>query len=242
VLAAILRAVPVEMQAGLAVKETAKKAWEAIRSVRVGVDRVKEANAEKLRKEFNELRFKAGEGVEDFSLRLNTLANQLRVLGEDVSEKDVVKRLLHSVPENLEQIALSMETLLDLSTISIEEATGRLRAVEQRKKTAQAQVKDDAGRLLLTEEEWLARLKNQGASGDSSHGRRGGGGGRGRGRGRSRGRGGGEVGSHEGRDDSENKFGPKPGDVCNRYGKKGHGSVGRGRRRRQTSSKRKKAP
>jgi hypothetical protein len=47
-----------------------------------------------------------------------------------VSEKDVVKRLLHSVLENLEQIALSMETLLDLSTISIEEATGRLRAVE----------------------------------------------------------------------------------------------------------------
>jgi hypothetical protein len=220
VLAAILRAVPVEMQAGLAVKETAKKAWEAIRSVRVGVDRVKEANAEKLRKEFNELRFKAGEGVEDFSLRLNTLANQLRVLGENVSEKDVVKRLLHSVPENLEQIALSMETLLDLSTISIEEATGRLRAVEQRKKTAQALL--DAGRLLLTKEEWLARLKNQGASGDSSHGRRGGGGGRGRGRGRSRGRGGGEVGSCEGRDESENKFGPKPGDVCNRCGKKGH--------------------
>jgi hypothetical protein len=58
------------------------------------------------------------------------LANQLHVLGEDVSEKDVVKRLLHSVLENLEQIALSMETLLDLSTISIEEATGRLRAVE----------------------------------------------------------------------------------------------------------------
>jgi hypothetical protein len=54
-------------------------------------------------------------------------------LGEDVSEKDVVKRLLHSVLENLEQIALSMETLLDLSTISIEEATGRLHAVEQRK-------------------------------------------------------------------------------------------------------------
>jgi hypothetical protein len=132
-LAAILRAVPVEMQAGLSVKETAKEAWEAIRSVRVGVDRVKEANAEKLRKEFNELRFKAGEGVEDFSLRLNMLANQLHVLGEDVSEKYVVKRLLHSVPENLEQIALSMETLLDLSTISIEEATGRLHAVEQRK-------------------------------------------------------------------------------------------------------------
>ncbi|WVZ77374.1 hypothetical protein U9M48_025249 [Paspalum notatum var. saurae] len=101
-LAALLRVVPREMRAGLAVKETAKEAWEAIKAVRVGVERVKEANAEKLRKEFNELRFKAGEGVEDFSLRLNTLANQLRVLGEDISEKEVVKQLLHSVPESLE--------------------------------------------------------------------------------------------------------------------------------------------
>ena len=172
-LVALLRAVPQEMQAGLARKETAKEAWEAIQAMRVGVERVKEANTEKLRKEFNELRFKAG--VEDFSLRLNTLANQLRVMGEDISEKEVVKRLLHSVPESLEQVAISIETLLDLSKVSIEEAAGRLRAVEQRKSTTQSHLKDDAGRLLLTEEEWLARLRNQeGAHGGLSHGGRGG--------------------------------------------------------------------
>ncbi len=78
-LAAILRAVPLEMQAGLAVKPTATEAWEAIRQVRVGADRVKEANAERLRREFGDITFKAGETVEDFSLRLNTVASQLRV-------------------------------------------------------------------------------------------------------------------------------------------------------------------
>jgi hypothetical protein len=48
-LAALLWVVPPDMQAGLAMKEMAKEAWEVIRSIWVGVDKVKEANAEKLR-------------------------------------------------------------------------------------------------------------------------------------------------------------------------------------------------
>jgi hypothetical protein len=48
-LAALLRAVPTEMQAWLVVKETVKDAWEAILSIWVGADKVKEVNAERLR-------------------------------------------------------------------------------------------------------------------------------------------------------------------------------------------------
>jgi hypothetical protein len=36
------------MQAGLAVKSTATEAWEAFWQVRIGTDRVKEANTEQL--------------------------------------------------------------------------------------------------------------------------------------------------------------------------------------------------
>jgi hypothetical protein len=71
-LAAILRAMPLEMQAGLAVKPTSTEAWEVIRQVRVGADQVKEANAERLQREFGDITFKAGETVEDFSLRQPT--------------------------------------------------------------------------------------------------------------------------------------------------------------------------
>jgi hypothetical protein len=59
-LAALLRAVPADIQAGLANKETAREAWEVIRKIRVGADRVKEANAERLRQEFAEIKFKPG--------------------------------------------------------------------------------------------------------------------------------------------------------------------------------------
>jgi hypothetical protein len=46
---------------GLAVKSTTHEAWEAIQKVRLGADRVKEANAERLRHEFGDIIFKPGD-------------------------------------------------------------------------------------------------------------------------------------------------------------------------------------
>lgn len=69
-LAVLLRAVPPEMQAGLARKESAYDAWESIKDIRVGVEQVKEANAEKLQQDFVGITFKPGELVEDFSFRI----------------------------------------------------------------------------------------------------------------------------------------------------------------------------
>jgi hypothetical protein len=168
-LAALLRAVPTEMQVGLVVKATAHDAWEVIRRMWLGADRVKEANAEHLRQEFNDIEFKAGELIEDFSLRLNTVAGQLRALGDDVTDKEVIKRLLHIIPDRLEQVVISMETLLDLNSLSIEEAVGHLHVVEQRKKPPQA--KENGGRLLLTKEEWMARMKARDGSSSNSRGK-----------------------------------------------------------------------
>jgi hypothetical protein len=67
-------------------------------------------------------------------------------------------------------VAISIEILLDLNAMSIEVATGHLCAVEERKKKPTSAAKE--GRLLLTEEEWMARLKAR--EGESSSGGRGG--------------------------------------------------------------------
>jgi hypothetical protein len=82
------------------------------------------------------------------------MASQLQVLGDSIVDKDVIKKLLHIVPEKLEQVLISIETLLDLDSLSIEETVGHLRVVEQRKKPLTT--KDSDGRLLLMEEEWLS--------------------------------------------------------------------------------------
>jgi hypothetical protein len=169
--AAILRSVPPEMLASLSTKRTAQSAWEAIRSRRVGIQRVREANAKQLRRDFGDIRFREGETIDNFSLRITGLANSINVLGGSVSEAEIVKKMLQVVPEHLEQVVISIETLLDVDAMTVEEVTGRLRNVEQRKKSASTV--DNQGRLLLTQEEWLAWLKireNSGNIGGSSGG------------------------------------------------------------------------
>jgi hypothetical protein len=101
--------------------------------------------------------------MEDFLLCLNIDASQLRVLGDDITDKQVLKKMLHVVPNKLEQVAILMETLLNLDVLTIEEAVGHLHAVEQRKKLPSS--KDSEGRLLLTKEEWMACMKTRDGSG-----------------------------------------------------------------------------
>jgi hypothetical protein len=121
----------VEIQASLAIKAMAHDAWEDIRQVRLGADRVKEVNIERLRREFNDIAFKAGETIKDFGQQITNLTSQLRILGDKVSNKEVIKNPLHIIPGNLEQVAICMETMLDLDMLSVEEDVEHLHAVEQ---------------------------------------------------------------------------------------------------------------
>jgi hypothetical protein len=84
----------------------------------------------------------------------------------------VVEKYLRVVPKKYTQITLSMETLLNLSTLSIEEVTGRLKAMDNRKEAPPANpvsnpVSTDS-KLLITKEQWLARQKEKKREGSSS--------------------------------------------------------------------------
>ena len=52
--------------------------------------------------------------------------------------------------------------MLDLSTLTIEDVTGSLRAVDER--LEQAITTKDSSKLLLAEEEWVARRNSRKAS------------------------------------------------------------------------------
>ncbi|KAK3133758.1 hypothetical protein QOZ80_6AG0540590 [Eleusine coracana subsp. coracana] len=123
-------------------------------------------------RDYENIAFRDGELVEDFSLRLGAMITELSMLGETVSEQEAIKKLLRVVPPKFEQIALSIETLLDLSELSLENVTGRLKTVEDRKETPAST--GEGSKLLLTEEQWAAHCKERSSDGASGSGNKGG--------------------------------------------------------------------
>ena len=47
-------------------------------------------------------------------------------LGGSISETEIVKKMLQVVPNHLEQVAISIETLLDMNNLTVEEVTKNL--------------------------------------------------------------------------------------------------------------------
>jgi hypothetical protein len=170
--------------------------------------------------------FKEGESIDDFSCQLTKIADQLVILGDVYEEETIVRKFLHALPERFHQIAVAIETLLDLEEVSLDELIGWLKPTEERMDHVKAKGgigpsasgKEINGKLYFTEEQVIARLAsrhNLNTDGSGTHDRaQAGPGGRRGGRGRNRGRskdarsakGGGEV------DD----------DACRYCGKSGH--------------------
>ena len=64
----------------------------------------------------------------------STLCWQMVQFGDDTyDEERAVEKLFRCIPEKYKQIARSIESLLDLSTMTIEEAIGRLKAYHHRR-------------------------------------------------------------------------------------------------------------
>jgi transposase InsO family protein len=179
-MSALLRSVPKEMWTTLGRKKTVKEAWEAVKTMRIGADRVKDVNAQKLLQEFENISFKDGETVDDFGMRINNLVANLKTLGETVEETRVVKKFLRVVPTKFTQVVVSIEMFCDMKVMTVEELVGRLRAAEDRMEEKVDQIVDKTGRLLMAEEDWLAKNRHRFQSNSSSSSGVGGGHGKGK--------------------------------------------------------------
>jgi ketosteroid isomerase-like protein len=125
---ALCTAVPPELARAICDKETSKEAWDTIATMRVGDKRVKENSAQKLRRDFELAAFKEGETVEDFALRLTGMQASLQTLGEELEDKQIVLKMMRSVPAKYQQMVVSIRTLMDVSTLTVADLTGHLKA------------------------------------------------------------------------------------------------------------------
>jgi hypothetical protein len=152
-LEALCAVVPTELGASLANKATVKLAWESTVAARVDGDRVRWATLQRLRGEWEGLAFQLDEQVEDFALRLTNLMEHMACKGDtDLTEERAVEKFLRCMPKKYSQIIMSIETLLDFEQLTVEDVTGRLKAVQDSEEGPDAKPGATRGKLLYTME------------------------------------------------------------------------------------------
>ena len=64
-----------------------------------GNARVKKSHLQALRREFEDLEMKFGEGVTEYFSRVMMVENKMRIYGEDMQDVKVVEKILRSLTE-----------------------------------------------------------------------------------------------------------------------------------------------
>ena len=134
------------------------------------------------------------ESLDPYAGRLTSISVRYSSLGETLNDVALVKKLFDTVLERFISVVAGIEQFYNLETLTFEEAVGRLKTFEERTRKKSTSAGGSEGQVLLTQEEWKARVKkddqdslNQWKRDSADSGTRGRGG---RTRGRGQGRGG----------------------------------------------------
>ena len=93
--------------------------WEAIKSRHMGAGRVREARLQTLMAEFERLKMKDSDAIDNFVGKLSKIASKSAALGENIEETKLVKKFLQSLPrKKYIHIVASLEQVLDLQSFS----------------------------------------------------------------------------------------------------------------------------
>jgi hypothetical protein len=90
----------------------------------------------------------------------------------DLTEERAVEKFLRCMPKRYAQIVNSIETLLDFDQLTVEDVTGRLKAVQDREQAPDSEQGAAGGKLLYTMEQWRAFNKEEGSGSSGSKERR----------------------------------------------------------------------
>lgn len=113
-------------------KNTSKQIWDSMKKKYEGNERVKRSILQALRKEFETLEMKAGEGVSEYFSRVMSVANKMRVHGEQMRDVVIVEKILRSLSDKFNYIVCSIEKSKDIDRLSIDELQSSLIVHEQK--------------------------------------------------------------------------------------------------------------
>lgn len=153
--ALLIQSIPEALALQIGDLDTAKLFWDAIKARHVGAERVREARLQTLSAEFDRLKMKDGDTIDQFAGKIAEISSKLSALGEIMEEPKLVKKFLKGLPrKKYIQIVASIEQLLNLNKTSFEDIVGRMKAYEERiSEEEEDDARDEPGKLMYTKSE-----------------------------------------------------------------------------------------
>lgn len=116
----------------ITLKETAKQLWESMKVKHQGSARVKRAQLQRLRKTFEMLEMKTGEGVTSYFARVLETANDMRNCGDAIDDVKIVEKILRSLTDNFNYVVCSIEESKDIDNLTVDELQASLQIHERK--------------------------------------------------------------------------------------------------------------
>ncbi|XP_039146831.1 uncharacterized protein LOC120284085 [Dioscorea cayenensis subsp. rotundata] len=113
-------------------KEISKDIWDSMKRKYQGSSRVKRAQLQALRRDFENLQMKDGESINNYFARTMRLANNMRFYGEKMDDVTIVEKILQSLTAKFDYIVCSIEESKDIDALSIDELQSSLLVHEQK--------------------------------------------------------------------------------------------------------------
>jgi hypothetical protein len=107
-------------------KDTAKDIWDSMKMKYQGSTKVRRAQLQALRREFEILGMKEDESVENYFSRTLTIANKMKANGEIMEQAVVVEKILRSMTARFNYVVCSIEESNDVTSLTIDELQSSL--------------------------------------------------------------------------------------------------------------------
>ena len=98
-----------------------KSVWDVLEKVYRCSTKVRAVKLQSLRRDFEYIRMKDDELLDDYLSRLSEIINQMKSYGETLSDERIVQKYLISLPRKYDNIVSIIEETKDLSALSVEE-------------------------------------------------------------------------------------------------------------------------
>ena len=141
----LLQCIPDDFLMQVAKKKTGKEVWDSLKARFVGADRVKDARLQTLKTEFDAIRMKNGESLDEIVGKLTAMSVRYSSLGGCLEDRELVKKLFDIMPDQYLMVVAGIEQFYDLKSLAFDDVVGRLKALEERTQRGSSGTRSNSG-------------------------------------------------------------------------------------------------